>query len=126
MFDAPRTAQPDRYSCRWSSSRMATNLIGIPAAQTDSSAWWSPFVSMSPGGRAAHTRKQTPTSAKLSILVPVYNERYTVDALLQRVTAAALPPGVAREIIVVDDASTDGTRAVLEETCQRYPDLIRL
>ena len=45
--------------------------------------------------------------------VPVYNEEATVGALVDAVLAAALPPGVDREVIVVDDASTDGTGAAL-------------
>ncbi len=44
---------------------------------------------------------------KLSVLVPVYNEEATVEALLERVLAAEAP--VEKEIIVVDDGSTDGT-----------------
>lgn len=44
---------------------------------------------------------------KLSVLVPVYNEEATVEALLERVLAAEAP--VEKEVIVVDDGSTDGT-----------------
>jgi glycosyltransferase involved in cell wall biosynthesis len=52
------------------------------------------------------------TSApRLSVLVPVYNEVGTVRALLERVMAVPIP----KEIIVVDDCSTDGTRTVLDE-----------
>jgi dolichol-phosphate mannosyltransferase len=48
-----------------------------------------------------------PASAKLSILVPVYNERATLEALIDRVRHVRL--SVEREIIVVDDGSTDGS-----------------
>jgi glycosyltransferase involved in cell wall biosynthesis len=54
--------------------------------------------------------------AKLSIVVPVYNEERTVAALLQAVLAAPLPSGLDREVIVVDDASTDRTAQVLSES----------
>jgi glycosyltransferase involved in cell wall biosynthesis len=47
----------------------------------------------------------------LSIIVPVYNEVRTVRAVIDRLLSIALP--VAREIVVVDDGSTDGTREVL-------------
>ncbi|MFI5363269.1 MAG: glycosyltransferase family 2 protein [Elusimicrobiota bacterium] len=48
----------------------------------------------------------------LSILIPVYNEKATVLELLRRVEAVALP--VERQIIMVDDGSTDGTRDILK------------
>jgi glycosyltransferase involved in cell wall biosynthesis len=48
----------------------------------------------------------------LSIIVPVFNEARTVRTVLDRLVAMELP--VAREVLVVDDGSTDGTRDVLE------------
>jgi glycosyltransferase involved in cell wall biosynthesis len=48
---------------------------------------------------------------KLSIIIPVYNEKNTVLELLRRVEA--VPLSQEKEIIVVDDFSTDGTREVL-------------
>jgi len=50
----------------------------------------------------------------LSIVVPVYNEERTVARLLRAVLDSPLPEGIEREIVVVDDASTDDTRRVLE------------
>jgi glycosyltransferase involved in cell wall biosynthesis len=50
---------------------------------------------------------------KLSVVVPVFNESAYVTALLARVARAPLPDGIEREILVVDDASTDGTRDLL-------------
>lgn len=47
----------------------------------------------------------------LSILIPVYNEKATVLELLRRVEATAIP--LAKQIIMVDDGSTDGTRELL-------------
>jgi len=52
---------------------------------------------------------------KLSIVIPAYNERGTIQELLGRVANASLPEGVEREIVVVDDCSTDGTRELLRE-----------
>ncbi|MEK7381959.1 MAG: glycosyltransferase family 2 protein [Elusimicrobiota bacterium] len=50
-------------------------------------------------------------SRTLSILIPVYNEKATVLELLRRVEA--VPLSVAKQIIIVDDGSTDGTRELL-------------
>ncbi|MGQ0825221.1 MAG: glycosyltransferase family 2 protein [Actinomycetota bacterium] len=52
---------------------------------------------------------------KLSVLVPVYNERNTLPEIVRRMRAVELPNGVEREIIIVDDGSTDGTRDVLRQ-----------
>jgi glycosyltransferase involved in cell wall biosynthesis len=52
---------------------------------------------------------------KLSVVVPVYNERNTLVEVLRRMRAVELPDGIEREIIVVDDGSDDGTRDVLRQ-----------
>lgn len=51
---------------------------------------------------------------KLSILVPVYNERAVVERSLGLVLSAPLPEEMDRELIIVDDCSTDGTSAILD------------
>src|SRR5512146_1873385 len=63
---------------------------------------------------------------KLSILVPLYNEEEFVAALLERVLAAPLPAGFEREIIVVDDGSSDGSAEIVEDLRRQYPESIRL
>ncbi|MDP1840518.1 MAG: glycosyltransferase family 2 protein [Reyranella sp.] len=45
---------------------------------------------------------------RLSVVIPVYNERETLPRILRAVMAVM--PGISREIIVVDDGSSDGTR----------------
>ena len=52
---------------------------------------------------------------KVSVIIPVYNEFRTFNQVLERVQRAALPEGCSKEIIVVDDGSTDGTAQVLGE-----------
>jgi glycosyltransferase involved in cell wall biosynthesis len=58
-------------------------------------------------------------ATRVSIVIPCYNERSTVEELLQRVMAAPLPEGVEREVLVVDDGSTDGTRELLHQLVGR-------
>src|SRR5271169_5205035 len=48
---------------------------------------------------------------KVSIVIPVYNERAFIEEVLLRVQAVQLD----KEIIVIDDGSTDGTRALLQQ-----------
>lgn len=54
---------------------------------------------------------------KLSIVMPVYNEHATIEEILSRVEAV----GLADEIVIVDDGSTDGTRELLHELASKYP-----
>ena len=61
---------------------------------------------------------------RLSILVPLYNEEEFIGPLLQRALDAPLPEGMTREIIVVDDGSTDGSAEIAEEIASRYPDVV--
>jgi glycosyltransferase involved in cell wall biosynthesis len=56
--------------------------------------------------------------SRLSVLVPVYNEVATIRPLLERVRAVAF----AKEVIVVDDCSTDGTWSVLEQYRAQIPE----
>jgi len=58
---------------------------------------------------------------KLSVLIPVYNERDTVREIVQRVRSVDLR-GLEREVILVDDGSTDGSREVLAELAE-WPDV---
>ena len=52
---------------------------------------------------------------KISILIPVYNEFSTLPLVLRRVIDAPLPEGCEKEIVVIDDGSTDGTTELLRE-----------
>jgi glycosyltransferase involved in cell wall biosynthesis len=52
---------------------------------------------------------------KVSIVIPVYNEKSTIDEILRRV----LDTAIRKEVIIVDDCSTDGTRQMLENMAAR-------
>ena len=49
----------------------------------------------------------------LSIIIPAYNEEKSIVTVVGRVEACTLPPGFGREIIIINDGSTDGTAAAL-------------
>lgn len=63
--------------------------------------------------RAVHGVYDPAKYKKLSVIVPVFNERNTVVEILRRMRAVDLP--LDREFVVVDDGSDDGTRSVLTQ-----------
>ncbi|MGE0127071.1 MAG: glycosyltransferase family 2 protein [Blastocatellales bacterium] len=58
---------------------------------------------------------QIHSSPKLSVVVPVYNERATIEQILERVQAVE----IEKEIVIVDDGSTDGTREFFSHLINR-------
>jgi glycosyltransferase involved in cell wall biosynthesis len=75
--------------------------------------------------RAALTHGPQPVKSeelarmKLSVIIPVYNEAFTIREIIDRVRSVKID----KEIIVVDDYSTDGTRAVLAQIEREIPEL---
>jgi glycosyltransferase involved in cell wall biosynthesis len=63
---------------------------------------------------------KTPHRPRVSIVVPLFNERDTLDELHRRITAVLFLLGLDAEIIYVDDGSRDGTREALEMLAARY------
>ena len=61
--------------------------------------------------------------AGLSILMPVFNERSTVEAAIEDALSAELPV-TSRELVIVDDGSTDGTRELLRTST--WPDGVKV
>ena len=55
---------------------------------------------------------------KLSIIIPVYNEKYTIQKILNKIYKLK---NLKKEIIVVNDASTDGTKEILIKNKKNNP-----
>jgi glycosyltransferase involved in cell wall biosynthesis len=60
---------------------------------------------------------------KLSILIPVYNERTVVERSISQVITAPLPEDMDRELVIVDDCSTDGTSEILQRLANAFPQI---
>ena len=59
----------------------------------------------------------------LSVVIPVYNEGRTVENILNKVRDVQLINGIKKELIIVNDASTDDTKEVIEDYMKNNPDL---
>lgn len=60
---------------------------------------------------------------KLSIVIPVYNEERSIEALLDRVANVELKGNIEKEFILVNDASTDSSLELIEKYVQNHPGL---
>jgi glycosyltransferase involved in cell wall biosynthesis len=59
---------------------------------------------------------------KLSIVIPAYNEERTICRILDAVAAVELRDGTGKELIVIDDCSTDGTGQLVAEWQAAHPE----
>jgi glycosyltransferase involved in cell wall biosynthesis len=57
----------------------------------------------------------------LSVLIPVYNEEKTIEKLLERVYHVKLPKYFRKELVIINDGSTDKTLQILIEDFQLKP-----
>lgn len=72
----------------------------------------------------AHVPRYAEPVRKLSVLMPVYNERWTLSEIVSRVLAS--PVGIEIELIIVDDASTDGSWELIQELAARDDRILAL
>ena len=57
--------------------------------------------------------------ARLSVIIPVFNEVVHLPSFIESLVAAPCP--IERELIFVDDGSNDGSDSILEEMSRRFP-----
>ena len=62
------------------------------------------------------------TLLKLSVVIPAYNEEKTIGAILDRVREVQLPGGMDKELIIVDDHSSDDTAAFIQAYSETHSD----
>jgi len=67
-----------------------------------------------------------PAGVKLSVVIPVYNERFLVRELVRRVLAVSAPEIRELEVLLVDDGSRDGSLEVLRQVAAENPHRVRL
>jgi glycosyltransferase involved in cell wall biosynthesis len=88
-----------------------TSVTAAVDATLDQLATLSALLDIEPQYPVAPLDFDLPPGFLLSVVIPVYNEEATLAAILARVSRVLVP----KEIIVVDDCSTDGTREVLRK-----------
>jgi len=64
--------------------------------------------------------------AKLSIIIPVFNEENTIQHILSKIELIQLPSFIQKEVIVVDDHSTDNTASIIISYADKNVKLISL
>jgi glycosyltransferase involved in cell wall biosynthesis len=64
-----------------------------------------------------------PTVKKLSLIVPAYNEERTIHLILDKMRDVVIDHGIQKEIIIVNDGSTDGTVAAVERYMEAEPNM---
>jgi glycosyltransferase involved in cell wall biosynthesis len=107
---SPTTSVPDSQAAKRSmtTSDAAKRMLStIDVAEAGLAALEREDADRSVAAEGARSR----TSFKVSVIIPVFNERDTIRTIVDRVRAT----GLHHELIIVDDASTDGTRDVLLE-----------
>lgn len=66
-------------------------------------------------------KREEASKTKLSVIMPVYNEKGTIKEIIKRVKQVKIPK-VSKELVIIDDFSTDGTRKILKKIKDRNKD----
>lgn len=79
------------------------------------------YLCLSLGNKQKSDIQSTRMSKTLSIVIPAYNEGPTIHFILDKVRAVVLHGGLQKEIIIVNDCSTDDTEAAIQRYQQEHP-----
>ena len=115
-------AMVDRFTSVHSAERSSDSALNCTAAEFTDEAERKEWLLKTLGEPICRKLGvfRVPETLMLSVVIPVYNERNTINELLRRVRAVP----VKKQIIVVDDCSSDGTREILKQLEQQGDDLI--
>jgi glycosyltransferase involved in cell wall biosynthesis len=58
---------------------------------------------------------------KLTVIIPAYNEGSSIHLILEKVRNVSLLQGIAKEVIIVDDCSTDGSESIISRYMDENP-----
>jgi cellulose synthase/poly-beta-1,6-N-acetylglucosamine synthase-like glycosyltransferase len=83
----------------------------------------SPRPHADPGRHATVQAGEEQDEVLVTVVLPCYNEEEHVLDELERITVAMDASGYSYELLVIDDASTDSTRRLVEKALPRYPNL---
>lgn len=83
-------------------------------------------VSAVSGGTIPTDNAQGRSRKLLTIVVPFFNEVKNLSAIVDRCLEVCLPEGWAREIILVDDGSTDGSGEIADQLARKHPEVVRV
>ncbi|TVR79448.1 MAG: glycosyltransferase family 2 protein [Chitinophagaceae bacterium] len=61
---------------------------------------------------------------KLSIVIPSYNEANTIHQILEKIIKAKLPENISKEIIIIDDCSTDNSETIINTFIAEHKDVV--
>src|SRR5262249_46366182 len=90
--------------------RSAGSAVGVADRAADRAADRPVALRRRPRAPSGRMTEPVPHDPLLSVVMPVYNERSTIETIIRRVLAVPM----RIQLIVVDDVSTDGTTAILD------------
>jgi glycosyltransferase involved in cell wall biosynthesis len=64
------------------------------------------------------------TVKKLSIIIPCYNEERLISTVLEKVSQTKLDHDLEKQIIIVNDGSTDNSANAINQFCEKNPSVI--